>query len=346
MTASRVQAQINTPTAGKVIMVTNLNDSGPGSLRQTIAEAKTGDVIAFAPQVYGTINIGTALIIDKDLTIKGPGPKADAITLRGADIMMGRTETMVILNNAKVNLELLHFTHSLATALFVQRASVSINNSMFSKCRGTIGGAIGVEHGGLEVRNSTFFDNSSANGGAIAVQWSVGPVRIFASTFFSNGAGAGGGDAVSNFLSSEPMQLINVTIHSGAGRGITSRVVEAATASIEFRNTLLFSDVEPDMVGFTSCNANDKLVFQGVNMQGGRTRCQPLTGVSNLQFGKLQDNGGPTLTLAQIPGSDGIGAGNLEDCRIAFLDGRDQRGFRLPTDAASCDLGAVQSRAR
>jgi hypothetical protein len=40
--------------------------------------------------------------------------------------------------------------------------------------------------------------------------------------------------------------------------------------------------------------------------------------------------------------------GNLEDCRIAFPDGRDQRGALLPHingRIAACDIGAYQSMA-
>src|SRR5689334_3580282 len=52
-------------------VVTNLNDSGPGSLRQTIAEAASGSTITFS--VSGTIDLNGELVVSKDLTINGPG---------------------------------------------------------------------------------------------------------------------------------------------------------------------------------------------------------------------------------------------------------------------------------
>ena len=52
--------------------VTSLNDGGPGSLRQAIADAVSGETIDFA--VTGTITLTSGeLSIDKDLTITGPG---------------------------------------------------------------------------------------------------------------------------------------------------------------------------------------------------------------------------------------------------------------------------------
>ncbi len=53
------------------LTVTNLNDSGPGSLRDTIAIANGGDTINFA--VTGTITLtSTHIVVDKSLTITGP----------------------------------------------------------------------------------------------------------------------------------------------------------------------------------------------------------------------------------------------------------------------------------
>ncbi len=57
------------------LKVTNLLDSGPGSLRYEIAQAKSGDTIAFDKKLDGgTITLTTGeLDINKSLTIQGPG---------------------------------------------------------------------------------------------------------------------------------------------------------------------------------------------------------------------------------------------------------------------------------
>src|SRR2546430_12263221 len=54
-----------------VITVTNTNDSGPGSLRQALADANDGDTITFA--VTGIIGLTSGEpVIDRNITISGP----------------------------------------------------------------------------------------------------------------------------------------------------------------------------------------------------------------------------------------------------------------------------------
>src|SRR6266516_7647330 len=61
-----------------VITVTNTNDSGPGSLRQALADANDGDTINFA--VTGTIGLTSGeLLVDKAITISGPGAENFAV---------------------------------------------------------------------------------------------------------------------------------------------------------------------------------------------------------------------------------------------------------------------------
>src|SRR5262245_28820747 len=63
--------------------VTNLLDTGPGSLRDTIAAAQPGDVIDFMPGLSGTITLASP-IASADLTISGPG--ASLLTISGGNV--------------------------------------------------------------------------------------------------------------------------------------------------------------------------------------------------------------------------------------------------------------------
>src|SRR5258705_1910913 len=70
--AQRTTAKGNRPAT--TITVTNGNDSGPGSLRQALADANDDDTINFDASV-GTVILTTAeLAIDKSLTLSG-GPQ-------------------------------------------------------------------------------------------------------------------------------------------------------------------------------------------------------------------------------------------------------------------------------
>src|SRR6059036_1165082 len=62
-----------TQTGAATITVTNGNDSGAGSLRQAIIGASPGDTINFAPSVTTVTLTSDELVIDKNLTITGPG---------------------------------------------------------------------------------------------------------------------------------------------------------------------------------------------------------------------------------------------------------------------------------
>src|SRR5438477_13189650 len=67
--------------------VTNLNDSGPGSLRDAIAASGSGDTINFA--VTGTIVLTSAsLSVNHNLTIQGPG--ANSLTIRRSSNLIFR----------------------------------------------------------------------------------------------------------------------------------------------------------------------------------------------------------------------------------------------------------------
>ncbi|HSH38802.1 MAG TPA: right-handed parallel beta-helix repeat-containing protein, partial [Chthoniobacterales bacterium] len=79
-------ASIASEAAAATRTVTNLNDNGPGSLRQTLAAAQDGDTIDFA--VTGTIILTSSELAiggrnvggRKDLTIQGPGAKLLAVS--------------------------------------------------------------------------------------------------------------------------------------------------------------------------------------------------------------------------------------------------------------------------
>ena len=66
-------------------VVANLNDSGNGSLREAITQVSSGGTITFQPGLTGAVALtGSELVINKDLTIIGPGPGQLAISGNGS----------------------------------------------------------------------------------------------------------------------------------------------------------------------------------------------------------------------------------------------------------------------
>jgi hypothetical protein len=64
-------------------MVTNINDSGPGSLRQAISDAGPGDIVEIS--VNGIMQLTSQLVIDKPLTIRLAASSAGVCVLDGGD---------------------------------------------------------------------------------------------------------------------------------------------------------------------------------------------------------------------------------------------------------------------
>jgi hypothetical protein len=73
------------------ITVTNENDSGAGSLRHAIRfDASSGDTINFAPSVTTVTLTSDELVIDKNLTIAGPGANRLTVTAMYNDFVYFR----------------------------------------------------------------------------------------------------------------------------------------------------------------------------------------------------------------------------------------------------------------
>jgi hypothetical protein len=107
------------------ITVTNTNDSGPGSLRQTLVDANDGDTITFA--VTGTIGLTSGeLLVDTSITISGPG--ADNLAVNGNaksrvfHIASGRTVTIsdLTITNADVG--------AYGGGIYNDHATLTLNN--------------------------------------------------------------------------------------------------------------------------------------------------------------------------------------------------------------------------
>ena len=137
------------------LVVSNTNDSGAGSLRETIANAGAGDTITFHSSIAGqTIMLSSALSITKNLTIDGTslnenlhidGTSApDALLVIGPD-----DDPNVILKN-------IDFGNAATTAILHYSGTLAVSNSTF------FGNDTGIQsETQLSVANSSFTENGT-----------------------------------------------------------------------------------------------------------------------------------------------------------------------------------------
>jgi pectate lyase len=78
---------------GKVIYVTNLNDSGAGSLRAALADASPRTVLF---KVSGTITLASDIVVQKPyLTIAGQTAPGEGVQIRGAQIKIATHDVLI-----------------------------------------------------------------------------------------------------------------------------------------------------------------------------------------------------------------------------------------------------------
>jgi hypothetical protein len=162
-----------TPLYAATLTVTNLNDTGAGSLRDAVATAVAGDEIVFdASLAGGTITFAAAISPTVALTITGlrDTDGKPAIALDGNDA------SPFFFASANLTLNNLRLSNGRAGDSLIQTFSsrlVLSNCVMESNVAGSGGATIDVNAGSVELTDCTFLDNNgpttnAASGGLAA----------------------------------------------------------------------------------------------------------------------------------------------------------------------------------
>jgi hypothetical protein len=336
--------------AGADLVVTSLADSAApaagecvdagatctlrGALVQADARALDGPVtVGF--DVAGTIAVVDTLMLPKGLILDATGqaitldaggavralhaydPAGESaggqVTLRGLTVTGGRSSDPgagLWSDNVNVVLEQMTFSGNTSGvdppdgsradggAVSVPYATVTVRDSTFTGNRALTGTGAAVNAGRLDWLNSTSFEDRGVVGQPDGGAVQAGAGTVHHATLIGGGGIAGG--------SWGPLGVTNSIIDVGAGAGdFTCR--------------------------YTSGQTDDPPSGGNVDPSG---MCVGLTGRPS-PHGPLADNGGPTRTVALLPGSPALGAGLAASCAAT-----DQRG--TPRPATRCDAGAFQ----
>jgi uncharacterized repeat protein (TIGR01451 family) len=276
--------------------VTNANDSGDGSLRQTIADACAGANITFAANFAITLN--SSLSVNKELTISGAGRN---IILSGDSGANGDRNVRVwnIQSEAMVTLTHLTVVSSTGSALY-NNGQVTVIGSAFVDNQGGQGGAF-YNQGTATVANSTFSGNhATGQGGAI---YNRGSLTSINNTIANNSSPIFGG---LDSAAGATLAMTNTLIYGNSG--------------IQCRTSSLLS-ADNNLIGETNLNcgpaiqANPQLSDLG--SYGGNTPVHAL----QLTSAALDAGAGAGCSSALVAGVDQRGMPRGTACDIGAFEG-------------------------
>ena len=326
--------------------------------------AAGADTIDFAPGLTGTIGLTSGeLTITDAVTIDGPGAGALAVSGQGSSRIFnvddGTAGTVPVAidgltltggysygfpgGGAIFNQENLTITGSVITGNTAlggggihnsNLGTLSLTNSTVSgNTAALLGGGI-VNFGGTVVlTNSTVSDNAADNVGG-GIHNNAGTLSLINSTVSGNTAYNGSG-----IYNSGTVTTANSTIasNSGASYPYGGGLVNYGTAHLN--NSIVANNSGADLVF-------GNVVFGSHNLIGSTSGTAPNAMDDTLFFtnpnlGPLQDNGGPTLTHALLPGSPAIDAGS--NALVPAGVTTDQRGTPfLRVVNGTVDIGAYE----
>ena len=209
------------PVFANTIIVTNTDDSGPGSLRNALAVANDGDTVDFA--VAGTIALTSGeLLVNKSITISGPGDSNLAVDGNATDRVfhIGSGKVVIIsgltIRNGRTSGDV-HPDDS-GGGIYNDHATLTVNNCTISNNWAlTSGGGVYNDHADVTVNDCIVSGNFSDNaGGGLYHDGSKGSAsaEINNSTFLKNSS-YGGGAVFSNGESGVTTLVVTTTAITG-----------------------------------------------------------------------------------------------------------------------------------
>jgi hypothetical protein len=343
-------------TLPSTFTVTNLLDSGTGSLRAAIAAANANpgaNVVNFAQGLQGTITLGSELDVTNSVSLNGPGAGTLAISGNNAYRVFyfagGTTDNLsgLTIENGYVDV---NSPLGMDGGGILNSGSLTVNNCAIVNNYVTgmdmgFGGGI-YNNNILNVSNSTIAHNTA--NGYMGGGWGGGVfnnmnplaaphsppgyrlpsiVTISNTTIADNTADNGAG--ILNYPdyphSQTQMTITNSTISGNTANGYVGGIRNGGI--LNMHDTIVAGNAAAVISGYaTGPDIYGNLFSSGYNLIGTTQGASgfaatDLLGVNPL-LGSLQNNGGPTPTMALLSGSPAIDAGDPNFTGPAY----DQRG--------------------
>lgn len=359
-------------------IVTNINDSGAGSLRQTVADIASGDIIQFETPLFDTaqtISLSTGQItLGKNLTING----------NGANILNVQNTAAQSTTSRVFNISTSGFTINLngvtvsggnvsgdGGGIFNFGSTLSLTNCVIDGNTATGDGGGIRSSGNMTVLGSTISNNTATSAGgnkAGGIDFSGGSLVITNSTISGNSS-LGGNTNAGGIWSNNNTTITNSTITNNIANGTNSGggIYKNIGLAIIVRNSIIAANQNnatiPDVSGgFNSGGYNligNVGTATGFNQPTDQTGSNPLfensdgkslapSAIFDPMLAPLANNGGTVPTHAVMNGSRAIDKGN------SFGSTTDSRGLLRPIDnplianaagGDGADIGAFEAQA-
>lgn len=354
--------------------VSSGNDSGPGSLRQALANAAAlpgPDTVTYPSGFAGLTHTlqSEFIIADNDPVTIDASNLAGGLTLdaeqnsRHFHVQSGKTLTLrglnlsngsasgnggSILNEGTLNLDRCHLIANASTTDGGAVHSTGIldaENTAFAQNQsGGLGGGISVFGGAADLLACTLSGNSSSNGGALFLDGDP-EVALSHCTVSGNSSPAqfstGGIVVISGDL-----LLEHCTVSENAGLGSGGGLFIDALASVEITSCLIAGNTDSGPAD-DILNSGGTLLTRGNSLIGNNQSvatqfpASPLIGTAtapvDARLAPLGNYGGPTQTMMPLPDSPAIDQSS--PVNSAFTT--DQRGFPRLLGVRP-DIGAVE----
>ena len=380
---SEVDAYTPIPTTVDLTVTTLADDPatsiiGQVTLRDAITMADAGStanqyVINFASGLQGTIDLTQALpALNNNISLEGPG-SSNLTVQRDSSAAMFSVFTVNSGKTASISGITITGGNAVNGGGVDNFGTLTVSGSSFTGNSASVGGGLynfntatvidstftdnvasGSHNGGLggggiynlsilTVKDSSFVGNFANDGGGIG---STGMLTVTDSVFASNSAnGEGYGGGIKNTGTATVTDSTFASNYAfgdqGRGGGIWNNSLTLTVTNSTFAGNL-------NLRGGSICNLSGRLTLNNTissdNISGGYTGSNNLIGVNPL-LGPLGNNGGPTQTMALLPGSPAIDAGSnalAVDANDNPLT-TDERGVGFPRILGhSVDIGAYE----